>query len=239
MRHLKASYSVLNREYQIYKLHSNYSDESVVYYCIQLILGILFSLLSLIWFSHIILYFIVPYLISDNKSYEYLNLFLLFFTENNLSFISTGVFAVLCVYLLVCVVKGFLKFGTRFLCCVEVHPLVKNETYMNSIIFNVMVVLTTSISVTQFCASAFSKYATMTDIEMIFSNQIKYLRFYRIFFENRIFEYALLSIFLMTFVYLMIRPNDKNSINKKLQELENEDKLLQDDATAKSVSINA
>lgn len=62
---------------------------------------------------------------------------------------------------------------------------------MNSFLFNIMLIMLTSISVTQFCASAFQDYATMTDIDLIFSTQIRYLKFFVYFYKYHVFEYSL------------------------------------------------
>ena len=39
---------------------------------------------------------------------------------------------------------------------------------MNSILFNIMLLMLTSVAVTQFCVKAFNDYAAMTDIDLIF-----------------------------------------------------------------------
>lgn len=65
---------------------------------------------------------------------------------------------------------------------------------MNSFLFNVLLILLTSVSVTQFCAASFRDYATMTDIDLIFTTQIRYLKFFVYFYKYHIFEYALFVI---------------------------------------------
>jgi len=62
---------------------------------------------------------------------------------------------------------------------------------MNSFLFNVNLILITSISVTHFCAGAFKEYTCLTDIDLIFEIQIKYLKFFSYFYANHIFEYAI------------------------------------------------
>jgi LMBR1 domain-containing protein 1 len=63
---------------------------------------------------------------------------------------------------------------------------------MNSFLFNIMLILLTSVSVTQFCAESFRDYTIMTDIDLIFSTQIRYLKFFSYFYRYKVFEYALL-----------------------------------------------
>ena len=67
----------------------------------------------------------------------------------------------------------------------------KDGTTMNSFLFNVNLILLASVSVTQFCAGAFREYASMTDIDLIFGTQIRYLKFFAYFYNNNIFEYAI------------------------------------------------
>lgn len=77
-----------------------------------------------------------------------------------------------------------------------------------------MLVLLASVSVTQFCAAAFADYTTMTDIELIFTVQIRYLVFFIYFYKYHIFEYALFGICIISAIYLCCRPNDINSVEK-------------------------
>ncbi len=42
--------------------------------------------------------------------------------------------------------------------------MIKNETFMNTILLNATLILITSDSVTQFCSKAFIEYAVMTKI---------------------------------------------------------------------------
>jgi LMBR1 domain-containing protein 1 len=136
-----------------------------------------------------VLYFVV---IIDNKPfYPFLNNLLTYFQDNGVGFLATAFFAMFCLYLLWATIKGNLKFGMRMF-LITIHPMKKNETYMNSFLFNIMLILLTSVSVTQFCSASFRDYATMTDIDLIFSTQIRYLRFFSYFYKYHVFEYALL-----------------------------------------------
>lgn len=81
---------------------------------------------------------------------------------------------------------------------------------MNTILFNVGLILFTSFSVTQFCAAAFDDYVSMTDIQLIFSVQIRYLVFFVYFYRYHVFEYALLAITLISIIYLCIVRDTEN-----------------------------
>jgi len=73
---------------------------------------------------------------------------------------------------------------------------------MNTILFNVGLILFTSFSVTQFCAAAFDEYVTFTDIQLIFSVQVRYLVFFVYFYKYHVFEYILLAFAIISFIYL-------------------------------------
>jgi LMBR1 domain-containing protein 1 len=65
---------------------------------------------------------------------------------------------------------------------------------MNSFLFNVLLILLSSVSVTQFCAAAFSDYTALTDIDLIFTVQVRYLVFFVYFYKYHVFEYAIFVI---------------------------------------------
>lgn len=62
--------------------------------------------------------------------------------------------------------------------------------------FNVGLIMLASVSVTQFCAASFREYTVMTDIDLIFSTQIRYLVFFNYFYRYHIFEYILFVMIL-------------------------------------------
>lgn len=200
MKQLRASVMILDNEYQLIEIQKDFNDEWVLKYYLELLAGILCLILSLAWFIHIILYFIaIP---NGQPIHPFLNNLLIFLVENNVSFLATAFFAMFCLYLLLAAVKGNVKFGLRLLMCWTVHPMKylknkcrKGETYINSFLFNISLILLCSVSVTQFCAAAFKDYTVMTDIDLIFSTQIRYMKFFKYFFQYHIFEYALFVSF--------------------------------------------
>eukprot|EP01015_Nassula_variabilis_P016371 TRINITY_DN2509_c0_g2_i1.p3 TRINITY_DN2509_c0_g2~~TRINITY_DN2509_c0_g2_i1.p3 ORF type:complete len:101 (-),score=6.10 TRINITY_DN2509_c0_g2_i1:100-402(-) len=91
-----------------------------------------------------------------------------------------------------------------------------NETWMNSFLFNVMLILLSSVSVTQFVAQAFSQYTRLTTIDLIFGTQIRYMKFFRFFFDNQIFEYALFIWSIICGLYLLLRPREQINVEKEV-----------------------
>merc|ERR1711933_421193 len=77
-----------------------------------------------------------------------------------------------------------------------------------------MGVLITSAAVVQFAQTAFSDYARLTDADVIFSAQIKYLAFYSWFFKNNVFIITLLVWFVLTIIFLIVRPRDTGDTYK-------------------------
>jgi len=92
----------------------------------------------------------------------------------------------------------------------SIHPMRRKDTPLNSILFNVEMVLISSAAVVQFAQSAFADYARLTDADIIFAAQIKYLKFYSWFFDNHVFIYALLAWFLLALIYLLVKPRDND-----------------------------
>ena len=71
-------------------------------------------------------------------------------------------------YLLITTVKGNFKLGLRIIILGQIHPMKKDNTYMNSILFNVLLVMLTSVSIIQFSIRAFGKYTSMTVADIFY-----------------------------------------------------------------------
>jgi len=220
MLKLRASVCMLDNEYQMVEIQSELNDEWVLKYWLGLFVGIICLLISLAWFIHILLYFII--MPNGQPINGFLNNLLVFLVNNNVSFLATAFFTIFCLYLLLAAIKGNVKFGLRVLLCWAVHPMKKNETYINSFLFNISLICLCSVSVTQFCASAFADYAVMTDIDLIFSVQIQYMKFFRYFFQYHVFIYSLFGFSILASIYLLCRPSDKNSLENLLKRKEEE-----------------
>lgn len=95
---------------------------------------------------------------------------------------------------------------------------------MNSFLFNILIILLSSVSVTQFCSYSFREYGSMTDLDLIFSVQIRYLRFFNYFYRYNIFQYILFGFSILSFIYLICRRRDISSLeylyNKQTKEEE-------------------
>jgi LMBR1 domain-containing protein 1 len=189
----------------------------VLLYYLLIPLGIISLILTILWIIQFICSYF--YIKNGNPGYPFLSNLLIFFQDHDCAFISFFLFAVLNFYLLLCLIKGNIKFGVRFFCCWSIHPMKKEGTYMNSFLFNITLILLGSISITQFCSYSLPDYIAFTDIAIIFNVQIKYMKFFSFFYKNHIFEYALFAIFVISLIYLLFRPTDR--VNPKIN---NEDR---------------
>jgi LMBR1 domain-containing protein 1 len=94
------------------------------------------------------------------------------------------------------VIKGNMKFGLRCF-CLPIHPMRVGNTMMNALLFNVLLLLITSVrrtrtrnpnphpsprtppppppqvSVVQFCTRAFASYARLTAADLLFGVQVR------------------------------------------------------------------
>ena len=211
----RAGYMLVDEEYKIVNAENEARKKGncvIIFYYLLIPLGILATICSLLW----LIQFICSYFVRKNgrPGYPFLARMYIFFNDHDCAFLSFFIFSILSLYLLLCVIKGNFKFGVRILCCWEIFPMKKDGTYMNSFLFNVTLILLSSCSITQFCADCLEDYVVFTDINIIFNVQIRYLRFFRIFYKYHIFQYIFFAIFVISLIYLLIRPTD--SIKKVL-----------------------
>lgn len=212
LKRMKIGVSIVESKYEYINIQSILSGFNALKYIMCLLGGIIFLIITLLWIIHILLYVIIKP--QGQPVHTFINFILLYLTDHYASFISVGIFGFLCFYLLLCTMKGNFKFGFRFFFFGQIHPMKKDDTYMNSILFNIGLLMLTSVSINQFCVKAFSEYASMTDIDIIFSTQIKYLKFFVYFYNYNVFEYALFIFMVISLVYFLAEPSDANTIQK-------------------------
>lgn len=145
-----------------------------------------------------------------------MNELLIGLNNGNAGFIATGIFAYLCLYMLWCVQKGTVKFGIRIPCCCRFHPMKENETWMNSFLFNIILMLISSVGVVQLCISSFPTFTANTEINMIFGLQVYYMKFYSAFYQHSVFLIAFVIWTFLTLIYLMITCNKKPPYMKEI-----------------------
>mmetsp|Transcript_104429 Transcript_104429/g.319816 ORF Transcript_104429/g.319816 Transcript_104429/m.319816 type:complete len:526 (-) Transcript_104429:27-1604(-) len=175
----------------------------------KLVFGILCGVMSLMWVIHIIASVMVSH-ISPAIQIPVLDGIFAACESAGVYPLGVALFAVFTLYLLACTVYGCMKFGMRIFFFFSVHPMRARGTPLNSILFNVELVLVTSAAVVQFTQTAFQNYARLTSAEVIFSAQVKYVKFFSFFFEHNIFIYCLLAWCIAALVFLLVKPRDSS-----------------------------
>jgi LMBR1 domain-containing protein 1 len=84
-----------------------------------------------------------------------------------------------------------------------VHPMELHKTLMNSFLFNLALVLLCVLPVVQFSTNAFSMYARLTSADVLFGSTIRYLRFFRYFWQYNAFLFAILFFVLVSAIYFV------------------------------------
>jgi len=167
----------------------------------QLFGGILSSILSILWIIQVCIY-VLPTIPVHPFLNDYFKWFDLWFPLFGV--ISVAVFSL---YLLGAAVNGCFKCGLRFF-FFTLYPMKLHRTYMSSFLFNIALVLLCSVPAVQFSVLAFAEYAQYTDVLQMFGVQVKYLEFFSIFFEKKIFDYVLLAMACLTTMYLICKPRE-------------------------------
>ena len=237
-------FSLAKKEFDILN-KNNYIGENcaAVFYYLLIPLGILSTILSLLWLIQFICSYF--YIHKDGRpGYPFLSLMLIYFQDHDISFLSFFFFSLLTLYLLFCVLKGNFQFGVRIFCCWAVHPMEKGKTYMNSFLFNISLVLLGSMAVTQFVSDCLCDYVAFTDIDALFNTLIKNLIFFKYFYRNHVFQYIFFWIFVLSFFYMIYQlcknqktiPNnrslvkeEKNKKKKKKSKNESDEKINVDE----------
>lgn len=92
-------------------------------------------------------------------------------------------------------------------------------TLMNSFLVNTWLLLLCSVPTVQFSSRCFPVYARFTDIDMLFGTQVKYLKFFKSFWDNNVFIVVMLIVSGISLIYLLCRPdNTAKKIDAKIKE---------------------
>lgn len=222
--------AVYSLEEDFQKLETAYRDAggSPIKHFFKLVFGFFFAIMAVIWLIHIVIYMVIPFnFFPWGLSWIFAMLDSIPGVGPGIGTIFYGLFAF---HLLFAVVAGQIKIGSRIL-FISIHPLKPGDTLMNSFLWNVGLMLLCSITITQFCASAFATYARETAIDAFFRTfirNLKYVRYFWIFYPH---AFVLFSIFaaIMCFVFFK-RPNRERLLVEALKEAEAEESAKPDNA---------
>ncbi|GKT36977.1 LIMR family protein DDB_G0293610 [Aduncisulcus paluster] len=213
---IKQAAILLEKDFDYVMTSRGQREYNPIGYWFKLLGGILTAVVSLMWLLHIILFMHI-----DPPVSPFLNSVLMYF--NNFRFVSTVIYALLAFYLLFCVLKGSIKFGFRFFFFISLHEMEVGNTTMNSMLFNMALMLFSSFSVVQFLNNAFSSYTQVTSAQMIFGTSVSNLLYLRYFFQYA--DFVLYGVAFITLIYLIMRPHDKSSELELEEEMEKSGKL--------------
>ncbi|KAK1307216.1 LIMR family protein [Acorus calamus] len=167
---------------------------TVLGYLAKLVLGVVGLIVSVAWVAHIVIYLLIDPPLSPFLNEVFIKL------DDVWGLLGTAAFAFFCFYLLLAVIAGAVMVGMR-LVFVTIHPMKWGGTLMNSFLFNVGLILLCSISVIQFCATAFGYYAQATAAQEIFGHTLESLRGIKYLYRYNLFQYAFVILAGVTFVY--------------------------------------
>ncbi|XP_019084407.1 PREDICTED: LIMR family protein At5g01460-like [Camelina sativa] len=167
---------------------------TVLGYLAKFILGILGLIVSVAWIAHIIIYLLVDPPLSPFLNEVFIKL------DDVWGLLGTAAFAFFCFYLLLAVIAGAMMLGLK-LVFITIHPMKWGATLMNSFLFNVGLILLCSISVIQFCATAFGYYAQATAAQEIFGHTLQSLRGIKYLYKYNVFQIGFVVLAGLTFLY--------------------------------------
>jgi LMBR1 domain-containing protein 1 len=151
----------------------------------------------------------------------FLNEMLIGLDNGNAGFLATGIFFYLCLYLVWCVQKGTVKFGMRLPGLCRFHPMREGETWLNSFLFNVILMLVASVGVVELCISSFPTYTRQTEIYAIVVLQLNYMKFYSLFYQNHVFPVALVIWAGIALIYMLVTCNKKPPYMQDIERIRN------------------
>lgn len=172
----------------------------------QLALGCGGALLSLLWSLQIVL-FVLPRTPGANVPtpvFDVLGDFFVWLDRATALPIATALYALFAFYMLACVMKGNFKFGLRVFIIFTIHPMRLGGTMLNSFLFNVGLILLTSLALVQFCTNAFLQYAQFAAAAELFGVAVQKLRYIEYFFY--FYSAGMVGIAVLTLLALLIWP---------------------------------
>ena len=159
----KANVLDLEKQHDRFKEELQYEQSNPLVYIGKLVAGVICAILSFIWFLHIILY-VLPSSGGKSPSGKFLNSLLLSLEEGGVAPLATCFLMIFSLYLLGCVINGFFEIGVKIPFLFSLHTMKVNETWMNSFLFNILVILMTCAPLLQFLLKSFREYARYSEL---------------------------------------------------------------------------
>ena len=189
---------------------------------VYLVCGVIGIVISTLWFLQVCLY-ILPRAFDAMMGKPQSQSGILFLNEylqsldSSVPFFGTLTIAIMVFWLQLCMIKGVFSLGLRIF-IIGIHPMKYGKTLANTFLVNVSMVLLSSPSLIAFCCEAFTSYTRSTDASVIFSVQIRYMDFFRPFYDMGIFTITFTGFAVLAFVWVCARQccchNGQNGIDE-------------------------
>jgi LMBR1 domain-containing protein 1 len=164
---LHASSMEIEKEMENLRISYEEKGGSIIWYGFMIFIGFVSIILAILWIIHIFVF-------NLTGAYLFLNTFLISL-DDTFSLLGIIAYAIFALHLLWSTIEGCIKVGMRIL-FFKIHPMEKGNTQINSILFNVDLILLTSITVTHFCGQSFRFYASNTAIYALLNVYVRNLR---------------------------------------------------------------
>lgn len=189
------------------------NEKGPIYFCLSLVFGIIAALISIAW----IIQLIGTTIYSNKKPlFTFLDTPLVNLqATNGLGFLSVAIYSLMVLYLQGSAVKGNIVFGLRIPFVISFHPMKKDRTYLNSFLFNVNIMMLSSIATTQLAVLAFPNYLAKSYLGYFYQNQVRYLPMFGWLFSFRIFMAALDIIFFIAIAVMIFQTVRASRAEKK------------------------
>jgi LMBR1 domain-containing protein 1 len=189
---------LLQEEFNEAKLSYERRGGSRIVPVLRLIAGILGYGLTLVWILQIVLW-------NAFGVWPFLNgLFIAL--DGVVVFFGVVFYSVFAYWLLVCTVCGNFKFALRVPFIFAIHPVKVGQTYLSAFLYNVELIMLTSLSLSHFLNTSFSVYARLTASNVIFNLILGYLRVWQWIWYA--LTWLLIAVAVTSFIFLLIRPRD-------------------------------
>lgn len=146
---------------KIFDLEMDFAETNPIPFYLKLFLGVFLVIVSFFWWIHIIVYVLY-------NSSNFFNNMVMSFESENAMFISVFIIFGLSFYMLMATMKGTFKVGVKIPYLISFHLMIPDETLMNSFIFNVILILICSVSITHFISVCFKPFSRFSQIDMMF-----------------------------------------------------------------------
>jgi len=180
----------------------------------KLFIGIFGVLLSLIWIIHLILYSFMK-AIGKEPLASILSSILTLLSK--VPFIGTALYAFLSFWLLATVINGNMKCGMKFE-LFSIHPLIIKGTLMNSLLYNVGIILFTSVAIVHIMSTSLVGYAKYTSSQKMFNAQIQKLKYIGYGYNIFLYIYIILILVFSCICIFIQKRKAKQTILRKTQD---------------------